>query len=84
MARKERACTDAIRKSIVPPMLNINPLGACIGAQVTGGDLRVPLAAPIIDQLEQACLQHIVRVIRDQQLRPQQYRDLQKRRRGVA
>ena len=56
-------------------MLNINPLETCIGAEVTGVDLRTPLTAPIIDQLQQAFLQHIVLVIREQQLTAPQYRD---------
>jgi len=54
-------------------MLDICPLGT--GAQVTGVDLRTPLALAVVDELQQAFLQHIVLVIRDQQLTAQQYRD---------
>jgi len=56
-------------------MLSINPLGASIGAEITGVDLRAPLSSEAAGAIHQAFLDHVVVVIRGESLTPQQYRE---------
>lgn len=53
--------------------MQITALDAPFGAEVTGLDLNEPIAADMIEQLNQALLDHIVLVIRDQDLTAQAY-----------
>ena len=56
-------------------MLDINPLGAQIGAEVTGVDLKQALSAELRERLHTAFLEHLVLVFRSQDLTATQYRD---------
>ena len=40
--------------------LKIRPRGYSLGAEITGVDLSKPLDAEIVDQIEKACIDHIV------------------------
>ena len=53
----------------------IRPLGDTFGAEVLGLDLTQPLESETVDTLNQALLDNLVLVIRDQDLTAQQYRD---------
>ena len=66
-----------LTKTSVHPnyMVNINPLGHQIGAEVVGLDLTQPVEDTVRDALYAAFLQHLVLVIRDQHFTPAQYRD---------
>ncbi|MCP5149175.1 MAG: TauD/TfdA family dioxygenase [Ectothiorhodospiraceae bacterium] len=55
--------------------MQIRALTPRIGAEVTGIDLRAPLSPETCERLHHAFLQHIVLVVRDQVLTPQQFRD---------
>lgn len=55
--------------------MNITPLGKHIGAEVTDLDLGATVSADDTKRLNQAITDHLVLVIRDQALSPQQYRD---------
>ncbi len=48
--------------------LTITPFNAPIGAEVTGIDLRTPLAQSAIDEIYQAWLDHVVLIFRNQSL----------------
>lgn len=51
----------------------ITPISACLGAEVTGIDLKQPVGAERAEQLQRALIEHIVLVIRDQQFTPAEY-----------
>ena len=53
--------------------MTITPLSDAIGAEVIGVDLSKSIADEIVAVLEIALLEHIVLVVRDQQLSPSQY-----------
>lgn len=53
--------------------LKITPLSAALGAEATGVDLREPQDAATLRRLEEAILEHIVLVIRDQRFTPAEY-----------
>jgi taurine dioxygenase len=53
----------------------INSLGETFGAEVIGLDLRQPIEPEIIEDLNQALLDHVVLVIRNQDLTAQEFRD---------
>jgi taurine dioxygenase len=55
--------------------MRIQPLSEYIGAEVIGLDLRAPLTENQKATLNEAFLQHIVLVLRDQSLTGEQYRD---------
>jgi len=55
--------------------LSINPLGGSFGAEVAGLDLGAPMAPETVAEINQALLDHVVLVIRDQDLTAQQFRD---------
>ena len=55
--------------------MNISVLGEQAGAEVTGLDLRHPLAAADLRDLREALVKHIALVFRDQQLTRDQYAD---------
>jgi len=57
------------------PHPSINPLGETFGAEVVGLDLREPITAEIIGLLNQALLDNVVLVIRNQDLTAQEFRD---------
>ncbi|MDE0813915.1 MAG: TauD/TfdA family dioxygenase [Alphaproteobacteria bacterium] len=54
---------------------SINTLGGAFGAEVVGLDLRQPIDPEIVGTLNQALLDNIVLVIRDQDLTAQEFRD---------
>ena len=56
--------------------LSITPLGPYIGAQVAGADLTRPLSDNQFEQLYHAVLRHQVVFLREQNITPQQQRDL--------
>lgn len=58
---------------MTPP--SINPLGETFGAEVVGLDLRAPMDAETATEINQALLDNVVLVIRDQDLTAQQFRD---------
>jgi taurine dioxygenase len=53
--------------------IHIRPMTAVIGAEVSGVDLRAPLEAPVVAQLERALHEHLVLFFRDQPLTPEQH-----------
>ncbi len=53
----------------------INPLGDTFGAEVVGLDLRQPIEPEIIKELNQALLDNLVLVIRNQDLTAPEFRD---------
>lgn len=53
--------------------LTITPLGAALGAEATGIDLTRPQDAAILARLNQAILEHIVLVVREQRFGPADY-----------
>lgn len=53
--------------------MTITPLGDALGAAVTGVDLSRPVDAADIDAMQAALRDHLVLVIRDQSLNPEQY-----------
>ena len=55
-------------------MLEINPLGAHAGAEATGVDLRQPQDPETRKRLNDALIQHVALVVRDQQLDAHQFR----------
>jgi len=55
--------------------MNISKLGASLGAEIQGLDLRQPLSSEQIDKVKNALLEHLLLVIPGQQLQPQQYID---------
>ena len=55
--------------------LEIHPLTACIGAEVSGLDLREDLAQATVDRLREALLDHLVLFFRGQPITPQQQLD---------
>ena len=54
---------------------SINTLDGAFGAEVVGLDLRQPIDPEIVGTLNQALLDNIVLVIRDQNLTAQEFRD---------
>lgn len=52
--------------------LEVRPLGAALGAEIFGVDVSKPLAGPVLNEIRQAFLEHLVIFFRDQQLTPQQ------------
>ena len=52
---------------------SLQPLGAYVGAEITGIDLRQPVSAETRTALNAAWTKHAVLVFRDQQLAPQQF-----------
>ena len=54
-------------------MITVVPLSNAIGAEVLGVDLSRPVPAQLAYQLNQALLEHIVLVVRGQQLTPGEY-----------
>jgi taurine dioxygenase len=57
-------------------LLDITPLSPTLGARVAGLDLVQPLSAETIAEIRQALLKHEVLFFEDQDLMPQQQRDL--------
>jgi taurine dioxygenase len=55
--------------------IEITPMTAVIGAEISGLDLRDPLATSAIDAIRQALLDHLVVFFRDQYLDDRQQRD---------
>lgn len=53
--------------------ITITPLNACLGAEVTGIDLKQAIDRQSAEQLQRALVEHIVLVIRDQQFTPAEY-----------
>ncbi|MBT5664238.1 MAG: hypothetical protein HOJ06_02770, partial [Rhodospirillaceae bacterium] len=53
----------------------INPLGDTFGAEVVGLDLSQPIEPAVVEELNQALLDNIVLVIRDQDLTAQEFRN---------
>lgn len=56
--------------------LSITPLGPYIGAQVSGVDITRPLSDNQFEQLYHAVLRHQVVFLREQNITPEQQRDL--------
>ena len=54
---------------------SINPLGKTFGAEVVGLDLRKPMEPEVVAAVNQALLDNLVLVIRDQDLTAQEFRD---------
>ncbi len=52
--------------------IEVRPLGAALGAEISGVDISKPLAEPVVNEIRQAFLEHLVVFFRDQQLTPQQ------------
>ena len=52
---------------------SLQPLGAYVGAEITGIDLRQPVSPETRTALNAAWTKHAVLVFRDQQLAPQQF-----------
>ena len=52
---------------------SITPIGAALGAEITGLDLSAPPAPAVVETIEQAFAEHLVVVIRDQRLSEQAY-----------
>ncbi|HEY1638741.1 MAG TPA: taurine dioxygenase [Rhizomicrobium sp.] len=57
-------------------LLDITPLSPTLGARIAGLDLVQPLSAETIAEIRQALLKHEVLFFEDQDLMPQQQRDL--------
>ncbi len=55
--------------------LGIQPLTPVIGAKVDGVDLRGPVSAATLHEIEQALLEHLVLLFRDQDITPEQQLD---------
>ena len=53
--------------------VSISPLSDALGAEVTGIDLTAPVDAADLDAMQRALQDHLVMVIRDQRLNPEQY-----------
>ena len=52
--------------------LTVTPLSDCLGAEITGVDLSKPVADADVAAIEQALTDHLVIVVRDQSLAPDQ------------
>ena len=52
--------------------IEVRPLGDALGAEIFGVDVSKPLAEPVVTEIRQAFLEHLVVFFRDQQLTPQQ------------
>ena len=63
-----------MRESIAMASFTIAPLTEHTGAEVTGLDLREPVAADIREQLNRAFVKHHVLVMRDQKFEPEQFK----------
>jgi taurine dioxygenase len=53
--------------------VSVRPLGYALGAEVTGVDLRQPLDKPVLQQIHQAWLDHLVLVFPNQNLSPEEH-----------
>ena len=51
----------------------LRPIGATLGAEVSGIDLTTPLAQDVVDELRRALLEHELLVFRDQPMTPAQH-----------
>ena len=51
----------------------VRPLGSALGAEVIGLDFAAPMTSTDVEALNDALLEHIVLVVREQQLTPRQY-----------
>ncbi len=52
--------------------IDIVPTTAAIGAEISGVDLRKPLSSEAVDAIEQALLDHLVLIFRDQNITPEE------------
>jgi taurine dioxygenase len=52
--------------------IEVRPLSDALGAEIFGVDVSKPLAEPVVTEIRQAFLEHLVVFFRDQQLTPQQ------------
>jgi taurine dioxygenase len=55
------------------PKLTISPIAGALGAEISGVDLRHPLAVETIADIRRALLDHLVIFFHDQQLDPESY-----------
>ena len=53
--------------------MNIRPMSTFLGAEIKGIDLSGPLASEVLSAINNALLEHIVVVVRDQKLSPKGY-----------